>query len=100
MNSQTTTAEPVEARELPDGVNVFSTVVSAFQEQGFEAGYARGINDALAAVLEASDEFARMQPLSVAETRKLLYAFSRFLEERIRQSRHHRRHEFVDGLGI
>jgi hypothetical protein len=100
MNSQTPTLAPADEREPPDCPNVFSNLVSAYQEQGYEAGYARGINDALASVLEASEEFARLRPGSVAQTRELLHAFSKYLEEHIRQSRDYRRHEFVDGLGI
>jgi hypothetical protein len=76
------------------------SLVSAYHERGYEAGYARGINDALAAVLESTEDFARLQPGSAAETRRLLYAFSEFLEEQVRQSPSHSDHGFVDGLGI
>jgi hypothetical protein len=76
------------------------SLVSAYHERGYEAGYVRGINDALASVLEATEDFARLQPGSAAETRQLLYTFSKFLEEQVRQSPLHSDDGFVDGLGI
>jgi hypothetical protein len=91
-NSQTAT--------LPVRENVLPNLVSAYHERGYEAGYARGVNDTLAAVLEATEDFVRLRPDSAAETRRLLYAFSEFLEEQVRRTPHHAEHEFVDGLGI
>jgi hypothetical protein len=79
---------------------ILPSLVSAYQERGFEAGYSRGVNDALAAVLEAAEEFARLRPESAAETRKVLYAFSEFLERHVRQAPPYVESEFVDGLGI
>src|ERR1700722_8587220 len=79
---------------------ILPSLVSAYQERGFEAGYSRGVNDALAAVLEAAEEFARLRPESAAETRRVLYAFSEFLESRVRQTPPDEDFGFVDGLGI
>jgi hypothetical protein len=90
--SQTTVA--------PARQNVLPNLVNAYHERGYEAGYARGVNDALAAVLEATEDFARLRPEPAVETRRLLYAFSEFLEEQIHRTPHHAEHEFVDGLGI
>jgi hypothetical protein len=85
---------------LPARANVLPNLVSAYHEQGYEAGYARGINDALAAVLEATEGFVRLRPDSAAETRRLLHAFSEFLEEQVCLTPPHAEREFVDGLGI
>jgi hypothetical protein len=85
--------------EIPDQ-QVLPPLVSVYHERGYEAGYARGINDALAAALEATEEFVRLQPGPAAETRSLLCAFSKFLEEQIRRSPPHGEHGFVDGSGI
>ena len=79
---------------------ILPSLVSAYQEHGFEAGYSRGVNDALAAVLEVAEEFARLRPESAAETRRVLYAFSEFLESRVRQTPPDEDFGFVDGLGI
>ena len=84
---------PVQQQVLP-------SLVTAYQERGYDAGYARGVNDALAAVLEATEDFARLRPESVAETRRLLFAFSEFLEKQFRPTPSHLEHDFVDGLGI
>jgi hypothetical protein len=86
--------------EIPDHQHVLPPLVSAYHERGYEAGYARGKNDVLAAVLETTDEFSRLEPESAAETRKLLYAFSKFLEEQIQRSPRDSDHGFVDGSGI
>jgi hypothetical protein len=91
-NSQTATLSVHE--------NVLPNLVSAYQERGYEAGYARGVSDTLAAVLEATEDFVRLRPNSAAETRRLLHAFSEVLEQHVRQTPPPAHHEFVDGLGI
>ena len=89
--------EPVDTYERQE---CFSGLVTAYQERGYEAGYSRGANDALASVLEAIEEFARLRPESAAETRRTLYAFSEFLESRVCPTPQLLSNEFVDGLGI
>jgi hypothetical protein len=79
---------------------VWPALVNVFQEQGYEAGYARGASDALATLLEAIEDFAKTHPGSPADTRRLLYAFSEFLERRLPKNPPNHAHEFVDGLGI
>jgi hypothetical protein len=88
------------AIETPDHQNVLSPLVTAYHERGYEAGYSRGVNDSLAAILEAAEEFARLQPGSSAEIRQLLFAFSEFLEDQIGRTPPHSDNGFVDGLGI
>jgi hypothetical protein len=89
-----------EVTEMPDHRNVLSPLVTAYHERGYEAGYSRGVNDSLATILEAAEEFARLQPGSAVETRRLLYAFSKFLEGQIGRTPPHSEDGFVDGLGI
>ena len=89
-----------DATEMPDQQNVLSPLVSAYHERGYEAGYSRGVNDSLTAVLEAAEEFVRLQPGSAVETRRLLYAFSKFLEDQIGRTPPNQENGFVDGLGI
>jgi hypothetical protein len=79
---------------------VWPALMNAFQEQGYEAGYARGTSDVLANLLEATEDFAKTHPGSPADTRRLLYAFSEFLERRLPKNPPNQAHEFVDGLGI
>jgi hypothetical protein len=90
----------LDVTEVPNHQDVLSPLVSAYHERGYEAGYARGINDSLAAVLEAAEEFARLQPKSHLETLRLLHAFSEFLENQISRTPPHSENGFVDGLGI
>jgi hypothetical protein len=98
--STTSSWPDLDMTEMPDHQNVLSPLVSAYHERGYEAGYARGVNDSLAAVLEAAEEFVRLQPGSAEETRRLLYAFSEFLEGQIGRTPPHSENGFVDGLGI
>jgi hypothetical protein len=98
--SKTSSWPDSDVTEIPDHQNVLSPLVTAYHERGYEAGYSRGVNDSLAAVLEAAEEFARLQPGSAVETRRLLYAFSEFLEDQIGRTPPHSENGFVDGLGI
>jgi hypothetical protein len=98
--SKTSSWPDSDVTEIPDHQNVLSPLVTAYHERGYEAGYSRGVNDSLAAVLEATEEFARLQPGSAVETRRLLYAFSEFLEDQIGRTPPHSENGFVDGLGI
>jgi hypothetical protein len=86
--------------EMTGQQNVLSPLVSAYHERGYEAGYSRGVNDSLATILEAAEEFVRLQPGSGVETRRLLFAFSKFLEDQIGRTPPHSENGFVDGLGI
>jgi hypothetical protein len=54
----------------------------------------------LAQVLLAADRFARLRPDSAAETRRLLYAFSEFLEDQVPRTPAYPDHYVADGLGI
>jgi hypothetical protein len=98
--SKTSSWPDSDVTEMPDHQNVLSPLVSAYHERGYEAGYARGVNDFLATMLEAAEEFARLQPSSTVETRRLLYAFLEFLEKQIGRTPTHSENGFVDGLGI
>jgi len=85
--------------ETTERDNVWPVLVNVYQEQGYEAGYARGVNDVMAAVLEATEDFVSLRPDS-AETRRLLHAFSEFLENHVRRKPPDRQQGFTDGLGI
>jgi hypothetical protein len=100
LNSHSATETAQEQDDTHGHRDFFSGLVTAYQQRGYEAGYARGANDALASVLEATEEFARLQPESAAQTRRLLYAFSEFLENRVRQTPSQPANDFIDGLGI
>jgi len=80
--------------------DVWPALASVYHEQGYDAGYRRGVNDTLATVLEAVNDFARLRDGDVAETRRLLYAFSEFLEQRAGTHSRTVDQHFVDGLGI
>ena len=98
--SRTSSWPDSDLTEMADQQNLLSPVVSAYHERGYDAGYVRGVNDSLATILEAAEEFARLQPGSAVETRRLLYAFSEFLEGQIGRTPPHSENGFVDGLGI
>jgi len=80
--------------------DIFSPLVNAYEERGYEAGYARGVSDALAFVLEATAEFSRLRRESAAETRKLLYEFSTFIEKQLQGASGRAEAGFSGGLGI
>jgi hypothetical protein len=86
--------------ESPQRQEVWPVLVNAYYEEGFSAGYARGINETLAAVLEATEEFASLRPGSSDETRRLLHSFSKFLEKNVRRAPRDDWAEFSDGSGI
>lgn len=86
--------------ELPDQQQVLPPLMSAYQERGYAAGYGRGRNDALIAILALTEEFARLDPSMAADTRRTLYAFSDFLERRIVRTAPQSHGSFIDGLGI
>jgi len=99
-DSQTTLLLPADLSRPPDQQQVFPPLMSAYHERGYEMGYARGRSDVLAAILEATETFVRLDPDSAANTRRLLYAFSDFLEQQMSRRSPEVPHEFVDGLGI
>ena len=93
-------SESAQLDEPPSG-DVWPALVNVYQEQGYEADYARAVSDVLADALEATEEFIQSQAHSDAETRRLLYAFSEFLENRVRRKAPAEEHRlFIDGLGI
>jgi hypothetical protein len=100
-NPQFLRGESSELARQNDGNDIWPALVNVYQEQGYEAGYARGVNDVLAAVLEATEDFIRIRGESDPEARRLLYAFSEFLENRVRTDAPNENYRiFVDGLGI
>lgn len=80
--------------------DVWPALASVYHEQGYDAGYHRGVNDTLATVLESAEDFARLHEGDIAATRRLLYAFSEFLEQRAGTRPRTVDQHFVDGLGI
>ena len=100
-NSNRATIQSVDelssATGEPDGV--WPALVNVYQEQGYEAGYARGVNDVMAAFLEATEDFVGHRVDSV-EARRLLHSFSEFLENHLRRTAPDRDQGFTDGLGI
>jgi hypothetical protein len=90
-------SDPPDSLDPPD---LFSSVIDAYQEHSYEAGYARGINDAQLALLEAADEFSRQRSEAPNRTRQLLHAFSKFLEQKLDSHSRHTMQEFIDGSGI
>jgi GrpB-like predicted nucleotidyltransferase (UPF0157 family) len=80
---------------------VWPALVNVYHEQGYDVGYARAISDVLAATLEATEDFLRSRRDADAETRRLLYDFEEFLENRVRNPASAKDHRlFIDGLGI
>jgi hypothetical protein len=102
VNFQSATSRQSVAIELgdPESSGVWPAITNVYQQHGYESGYARGANDALATVLEATEEFARQRPESCAEIRGILLEFSKFLDRRIRTRPSGEDDHFVDGLGI
>jgi hypothetical protein len=88
------------AQNASEGSGVWPALVNVYQKQGYESGYARGVNDVLATILETTEDFARLRPEAAAETRRLLHAFSEYLDRRIRTQPRDEENHFVDGLGI
>jgi hypothetical protein len=90
-----------ELPALNDRSGVWPAIVNVYQEHGFKAGYSRGVNDTLAAALESTEDFLRSRAGSDPHARRLLYAFSEFLEKRVRtNSPADDQPSFIDGLGI
>jgi hypothetical protein len=89
-----------QVAETSDGGDIWPALMNVYQEQGFETGYSRGVNDTLAAALEATEEFVRLQQRSNLDARRLLYAFCEFLESHIRRTPPQDSQRFIDGLGI
>jgi hypothetical protein len=85
---------------LPDQQQVLPPLISAYHEHGYEIGYARGKSDFRAAILEATEDFARLNPAAAVKTRRLLYAFFEFVEQRIERGTHPSQSGFIDGSGI
>lgn len=77
---------------------VFPAIFDAYRNQGHEQGYARGVSDTLASVLEAVEAFLQQTPPPTGTPRELLYAFGKFAERHIPRPDHH--HYVSDGLGI
>jgi hypothetical protein len=85
---------------IPDQRQVLPPLMNAYHEHGYEVGYARGRSDVLAAILEVTEDFARRDPASAAKTRRLLYAFSEVIEQRIHRGPRPSQSGFIDGSGI
>jgi hypothetical protein len=95
------TLSDTETTDFPTEIpNVLPSLVGAFRDHGYEAGYARGVGDTHIALLEAVDEFSRQQSGSPARTRQLLYAFSEFLERKLDRKPARSETGFIDGAGI
>jgi hypothetical protein len=96
----TSSAESQVADLSPKPLDLFPSVIGAFQEHGYDAGYARGVNDTHIALLEAINEFSRLHRGSPGQTQELLYAFSEFLERTLLRSFPRSGSGFIDGAGI
>jgi hypothetical protein len=100
LKSQTTPAVRHDDGDASGFQEILPSLVGAYRERGFDAGYSRGVNDTLAAVLVATDTFSRQNPATAAETRRLLFAFSKFLEGHAPRTSSQADHTFGDGSGI
>ena len=100
LESQANAKAASVTAEEPALRSVLPSLVSAYCERGYDAGYARGVNDMLAQVLLAADRFARLRPESATDTRRLLYAFSEFLEDQVPRTPAYPDHFVAEGLGI
>jgi len=58
----------------------FDSVLGAFRQDGFEAGYRRAVSDLLAEFLLISEERLHEQPTPQPQLRELLRSFERHLE--------------------
>ena len=95
LHSQYSQAEAVEGDAL------WPALVNIYHEQGYEEGYWRATSDALAAVLESTEDFLRAKPPADPQVRGLLYAYCEFLEKQLRAKARGANHSlFIDGLGI
>ena len=100
-SSYPTTESDTTLIERDDNSGVWPALVNVYHEQGYDIGYARAISDVLAATLEATEDFLRSRRHADAETRRLLYDFQEFLENRVRNPAPSKDHRlFIDGLGI
>ena len=87
-----------ELADSPDVPAVFSGVLSAYQEQGYESGYRRAVADVLTSMLALTEDYLRQLPDSDATLRRKLHGFEAFVQRHFlaREGA-----EFVsDGLGI
>jgi hypothetical protein len=96
-NHSSTLLDPDLPVAFPD---VLPSLLGVLKEHGYEAGYARGVSDMHLVLLEAVEEFAALQSGSAPATRKLLHAFSQFLERKLEGRLPMRKAGFVDGDGI
>lgn len=83
-----------------DRDGVWPALMSMYHEQGYAEGYGRAVRDVLAAVLEATEEFARLHGDDDGGIRHQLYKFSAFLEGRVQTDALRDFQSFTDGLGI
>lgn len=90
--------------EITSGINsserVLPSAISAYERCGYEAGYARGVSDVLAAMIEAAAAFSRFQAGSAKDTFRLVNAFSEYLEQKIQHKSHTPDPASGDGSGI
>ncbi|HVT87954.1 MAG TPA: hypothetical protein VHD56_03800 [Tepidisphaeraceae bacterium] len=79
--------------------DVLGSIVSAYQREGFDAGYRRATRDLLATLVVNCHEFVREQPDSSPEMRLTLLKFVTRLQHKL--DRDLRAAEYVEGgLGI
>jgi hypothetical protein len=101
MNTKLLTPTDLDASPVaPDFSGVFPTLIDAYRNRSYDAGYARGLGDARIALLESVQEFRRLQEGSTAEVRRLVEAFSDLVEQKIRSNAPALDCSCIDGLGI
>ena len=94
-------ADAVEVGEKrePESAGILSAVLGVYQEQGFERGYDRAMQDLLASLVSLTEQYLNHQDGRSGEMRRLLYGYVEFLEDHIRRASDEAGY-VSEGLGI
>ena len=86
---------------------VFPNLLSLYEQQGYRHGYRRAVQELLAALVPAAEDFIHQHEtsphadsISSAELRRLIYRFGQQLEHRLQRTTSPSGSYVSDGLGI
>lgn len=88
------------APAAPDFSDLLPSLIGAYRNHSYEAGYARGRSDVRVAILESLQEFCRQRRDLPTEARRSIEEFFDFVEQRIQKDSTASDQSYVDGLGI
>jgi hypothetical protein len=81
--------ELIELHDEPTAGGVIPSLLSVYQQRGYERGYQRAVNDILISLFSVTEDFVKAHsldessPESTADLRRVLYQFGQQLERRL-----------------